>query len=175
MLAHRPRIPMPRPDLIPPRRGWGMMTGPASRSRLASRCHKSKEQRTGTDRTRPLAPSASSKGRCRTPAIRDLCALGCALGSPTFSDARGPQSRIGRARTRKRLAVACPDAVDRPIFTCACLVGLGRLERPTSRLSGVRSNQLSYRPAQRSKIRDRRSKRRARQPMPGATFLTSDL
>jgi hypothetical protein len=25
-------------------------------------------------------------------------------------------------------------------------VGLGRLERPTSRLSGVRSNQLSYRP-----------------------------
>ena len=27
------------------------------------------------------------------------------------------------------------------------LVGLGRFERPTSRLSGVRSNQLSYRPA----------------------------
>ena len=26
------------------------------------------------------------------------------------------------------------------------LVGLGRLELPTSRLSGVRSNQLSYRP-----------------------------
>ena len=27
------------------------------------------------------------------------------------------------------------------------LVGLGRFELPTSRLSGVRSNQLSYRPA----------------------------
>ena len=27
------------------------------------------------------------------------------------------------------------------------LVGLGRLELPTSRLSGVRSNRLSYRPA----------------------------
>ena len=27
-----------------------------------------------------------------------------------------------------------------------CLVGLGRLELPTSPLSGVRSNQLSYRP-----------------------------
>ena len=26
------------------------------------------------------------------------------------------------------------------------MVGLGRLELPTSRLSGVRSNQLSYRP-----------------------------
>src|SRR6185295_18983304 len=34
-----------------------------------------------------------------------------------------------------------------------CGMGLGRFERPTSRLSGVRSNQLSYRPA---KIRDGR-------------------
>ena len=30
----------------------------------------------------------------------------------------------------------------------ALMVGLGRLELPTSRLSGVRSNQLSYRPRQ---------------------------
>ena len=29
----------------------------------------------------------------------------------------------------------------------ACVVGLGRFERPTSRLSGVRSDRLSYRPA----------------------------
>jgi hypothetical protein len=28
------------------------------------------------------------------------------------------------------------------------MVGLGRLERPTSPLSGVRSNHLSYRPKQ---------------------------
>ena len=28
-----------------------------------------------------------------------------------------------------------------------CVVGLGGLEPPTSRLSGVRSNQLSYRPS----------------------------
>ena len=32
-------------------------------------------------------------------------------------------------------------------FNPLCLVGLGGLEPPTSRLSGVRSNQLSYRPA----------------------------
>ena len=32
------------------------------------------------------------------------------------------------------------------------LVGLGRLELPTSRLSGVRSNQLSYRPSPRTRI-----------------------
>src|SRR5690606_13289522 len=30
--------------------------------------------------------------------------------------------------------------------SCGILVGLGRLELPTSPLSGVRSNQLSYRP-----------------------------
>ena len=30
--------------------------------------------------------------------------------------------------------------------TLGSLVGLGRFERPTSPLSGVRSNQLSYRP-----------------------------
>ena len=34
-----------------------------------------------------------------------------------------------------------------PVFALADLVGLGRFELPTSRLSGVRSNQLSYRPA----------------------------
>ena len=33
-----------------------------------------------------------------------------------------------------------------PIFVSSKLVGLGGLEPPTSPLSGVRSNQLSYRP-----------------------------
>ena len=32
------------------------------------------------------------------------------------------------------------------------MVGLGRFELPTSRLSGVRSNQLSYRPARDSRV-----------------------
>jgi hypothetical protein len=42
-----------------------------------------------------------------------------------------------------------------PLFSVLChlsLVGLGRFERPTSRLSGVRSDQLSYRP----KVRNQR-------------------
>ena len=34
------------------------------------------------------------------------------------------------------------------------LVGLGRLELPTSRLSGVRSNHLSYRPKSDYKVLD---------------------
>jgi hypothetical protein len=42
----------------------------------------------------------------------------------------------------------------------ACLVGLGRLERPTSRLSGVRSNQLSYRPMVRDQRTDDRGQTR---------------
>ena len=44
------------------------------------------------------------------------------------------------------------------------LVGLGRFERPTSRLSGVRSNQLSYRP----KIRDQRTDDRGQTRRSGA-------
>ena len=32
------------------------------------------------------------------------------------------------------------------VVEIGCLVGLGRLELPTSRLSGVRSNHLSYEP-----------------------------
>ena len=43
-----------------------------------------------------------------------------------------------------------------PIFRSACaprqLVGLGRFELPTSPLSGVRSNQLSYRPNRLSRV-----------------------
>jgi hypothetical protein len=38
------------------------------------------------------------------------------------------------------------------------LVGLGRLELPTSRLSSARSNQLSYKPVIRSSIRGRTSR-----------------
>jgi hypothetical protein len=35
----------------------------------------------------------------------------------------------------------------RDLLQISCVVGLGRLELPTSPLSGVRSNHLSYRPA----------------------------
>ena len=42
------------------------------------------------------------------------------------------------------------------------LVGLGRLERPTSRLSGVRSNQLSYRPERHPAGPERRAARAGR-------------
>ena len=52
-------------------------------------------------------------------------------------------------------SVACPERYKRSVrylyinhdeWFFACLVGLSGLEPPTSRLSGVRSNQLSYKP-----------------------------
>jgi hypothetical protein len=46
----------------------------------------------------------------------------------------------GRSQTR----LVLPSA----LILLTWLVGLGRFELPTSRLSGVRSNQLSYRPSQ---------------------------
>ena len=52
------------------------------------------------------------------------------------------------------------------------LVGLGRLERPTSRLSGVRSNQLSYRPE--SHPAGPRTPRCARSRANPAILVTSD-
>ena len=69
-----------------------------------------------------LAPQVGGADRNRTD---DLRLARAALSQLSYSPA-GPL-RPNRA-TRLRL------------------VGLGRLELPTSRLSGVRSNQLSYRP-----------------------------
>ena len=61
----------------------------------------------------------------------------------------GP-NRAGGAQRGTSLRAAGPGPGPRrphlPATGKRGLVGLGRLERPTSRLSGVRSNQLSYRP-----------------------------
>jgi hypothetical protein len=63
------------------------------------------------------------------------------------------------------LAIACPPAL--------VMVGLGRLELPTSRLSGVRSNHLSYRPdASVCSLIKKKEKRRRRNP---AYFKKSGL
>jgi hypothetical protein len=63
---------------------------------------------------------------------------------------------VHRADLRPKLAVPTTENLPEAGARASCslisvlcdlnLVGLGRLERPTSRLSGVRSNQLSYRP-----------------------------
>ena len=81
MLAHRLRIPMPRPDLIP--RGFPLrtMAGPASRSRLASRCQQNRGQT--TDRTVRRAHlhhnSRSKPQKTRPESFSDLCSLSSVL------------------------------------------------------------------------------------------------
>ena len=71
-------------------------------------------------------------------------------GSPRRRQVGARRGRRGRgsllafgARTGQAASHAAA-----PEGATAMMVGLGRLERPTSRLSGVRSNQLSYRPVQ---------------------------
>ena len=96
---------------------------------------------------------------CRRPPYHDACknrflhARTTGTSSPPH-DVQGtcavaPAQRAGGAQTGCPLRAAGPgpghDGRTSPEGKRG-LVGLGRLERPTSRLSGVRSNQLSYRP-----------------------------
>ena len=53
---------------------------------------------------------------------------------------------VNRGKDRRRIAYYASLALTK---SNGKLVGLGRLELPTSPLSGVRSNQLSYRPVER--------------------------
>ena len=70
-------------------------------------------------------------------------------------------SRIGGAkedrtpdllRAKQALSQLSYGPIFRPASTPRQLVGLGRFELPTSPLSGVRSNQLSYRPNRLSRV-----------------------
>jgi hypothetical protein len=56
------------------------------------------------------------------------------------------QKCVNRGGVPRRIACYASGA---PTMSDAVLVGLGRFELPTSPLSGVRSNQLSYRPVKR--------------------------
>ena len=77
-----------------------------------------------------------------------------------------------RGTTRADLLSGAPDAGGVPPGrNPRLLVGLGRFERPTSRLSGVRSNQLSYRPGFRCQRTDVRDVRRHRARRTGAPAL----
>ena len=68
------------------------------------------------------------------------CPRNMRLPRPNGPAARQRGTRFGRPGQARATTAAPPRTGKRG------LVGLGRLERPTSRLSGVRSNQLSYRP-----------------------------
>ena len=54
------------------------------------------------------------------------------------------------------------------------MVGLGRLELPTSRLSSARSNQLSYKPELSLKASPESAPRQASRPLRGKPVLASE-
>jgi hypothetical protein len=87
----------------------------------------------------------------KAPRVR--CANRSTWWSRSESNRRPPACKAGALPTELR--PRCQRSEDRrqsrmhfrsSVFCPLALVGLGRFELPTSRLSGVRSNQLSYRP-----------------------------
>ena len=67
------------------------------------------------------------------------------IKEPAASAAPAKAGGDRRVRTDD-LRLAKPALSQLSYIPVGCVVGLGRFELPTSRLSGVRSNQLSYRP-----------------------------
>jgi hypothetical protein len=101
--------------------------------------------------SRPEAGSAQTKvGGARRDRTDDLLLAKQALSQLSY----GPVGRVGSGPTETRSQKAETNmrflASDFWFLiagvTPLMMVGLGRLELPTSRLSGVRSNHLSYRP-----------------------------
>jgi hypothetical protein len=101
----------------------------------------------------------SQTGSNRRPQACKASALPTELW-PRCETGTGPPSRSSRKPDRLR-----PTGLRRVSLLSLCerrLVGPGRVERPTSRLSGVRSNHLSYEPVSRNGLQKsgiRKSKR----------------
>ena len=79
------------------------------------------------------------------------------LSTMSISAAGHPRGRLGR-RLKIRRSNPSEEGLDgrvSMIWSRRGLVGRGGLEPPTSRLSGVRSNHLSYRPEPGGAYRDR--------------------
>jgi hypothetical protein len=126
----------------------------------------------GHDRSAAQARSPNPKGWTRKPG-RSL--LSCPLhGHDSLHDVKTSRGHTAlfswAARADLSSLRAAPKGRPRPSrHNPRLLVGLGRFERPTSRLSGVRSNQLSYRPG----LRGRRSAIRCQTPPAAESDLRS--
>ena len=119
-----PSLARPAPAAAPPGR------------RVAYPCHGC---RTTPERDRhpPVSPaSAGPRGSGRP-----------ASTTPPHDGKRDRRRRRGAARDRPPGGAGAPELADRRTIPRGGMVGPGRLERPTSRLSGVRSDRLSYGPA----------------------------
>ena len=107
-------------------------------------------QRTG----RSIAPKGvrariqqmgSGVGGARRDRTDDLLLAKQALSQLSYGPFGSKAERSQRSEARRRSALLDSDFW-LPVSESLTMVGLGRLELPTSRLSGVRSNRLSYRP-----------------------------
>ena len=104
---------------------------------------------------------------CLAPASRSRLASRC-------PEIRGRRAEVRSCGSTTVAANATIPGSQRPGPASRLLVGLGRFERPTSRLSGVRSNQLSYRPM--SELGEQRSEiRTAPRVLVAPCLLTADL
>jgi hypothetical protein len=114
--------------------------------------------------TDPLTEWWSQTGSNRRPPACKAGALPTELWPRSERHPAMIQSDPSKRRQAQRAAVEAPAAVNPP--GPERLVGLGRLELPTSRLSGVRSNHLSYRPErlENSCATRKKEKRRRRHP-----------
>ena len=97
---------------------------------------------------RPLSSDGISSAGLPHSGIRESMP---ACGSSRLFAAFRALLRLIRLGIRPTLFAALLSPLNPNVFFLLCnfqgtLVGLGRLELPTSRLSGVRSNRLSYRP-----------------------------
>ena len=96
---------------------------------------------------------------CKATALpAELWPLTCLIVGPPSP--RLPPTRRAKAPLRRDSLFALPGSPSHSLQSRRRLVGLGRFELPTSRLSSARSNQLSYRPFKRVSVMKKEKRRR---------------
>jgi hypothetical protein len=107
--------------------------------------HQSTGRRTAPKGVRArIQQMGSGVGGARRDRTDDLLLAKQALSQLSYGPFGSKAERSQRSEARRRSALLDSDFW-LPVSE-SLMVGLGRLELPTSRLSGVRSNRLSYRP-----------------------------
>ena len=108
-------------------------------------CALKRRARFRTERCARISAIGSGVGGARRDRTDDLLLAKQALSQLSYGPFGSKAERSKRSEARRRSALLDSDFW-LPVSESLTMVGLGRLELPTSRLSGVRSNRLSYRP-----------------------------
>jgi hypothetical protein len=102
--------------------------------------------------SKTLSRLLKSNDRGTRPSIEKTCQQSVAQSATRFSQPRSSATWLNQAwwsqtGSNRRPPACKAGALPAELWPLRKLVGLGRFELPTSPLSGVRSNQLSYRPS----------------------------